>query len=65
MLDSLENPVGPGTRLMRCGGKMYGNAYKRIISVTTTSTQVISNEYCPRFPFTVVVGTSFTLRLAW
>lgn len=38
--------------------------YSRTNSVTTVSTQVISSEYLPRLPATVVVGTSLTRMLA-
>ena len=37
----------------------------RIISAVITSIHVISSEYCPSSPFTVVAGTSFTRMLAW
>jgi hypothetical protein len=43
-----------------CNGHVGRKAYRRIISADTASIQVMSREYCPRTPFTEVVGTSLT-----
>jgi hypothetical protein len=63
----LERLHGPGGAVMGSGiGRLKDRmTYRRIISAVTTSTQVISSENLPVFPFTVVAGTSLTRMLAW